>query len=37
MVPNLGTFSAALFPDGLAFDGANIGVANSGSGTARKL
>jgi DNA-binding beta-propeller fold protein YncE len=34
---NLGKFSTGSAPEGLAFDGANIWVANAGSGTVSKL
>jgi hypothetical protein len=30
---NLGTFPTGSYPDGVAFDGANIWVVNAGSGT----
>ena len=34
---NLGTFAVGSFPLGVAFDGANIWVANNGSDTVSKL
>jgi DNA-binding beta-propeller fold protein YncE len=34
---NLGTFAAGTSPFGVAFDGANIWVANAGSNTVSKL